>query len=152
MVLASITLNNINRNMKSLAILILLVLLVQSNFCVGQNSKSGLDKIIDKGRLKLKNFAFCACLSRSYPKDSTLFYDGTEAGYFELSAYGFSAFNRIDSLSTIASAVHYSSKHDRPLALMKCLDFYNSQGLDSFIRKLDDELSMSRLQKRLEPK
>jgi hypothetical protein len=138
--------------MKCLTILLLFVSFLRSNICIGQNSKSALNKTIDKERLKLKNFAFCACLSRSYPKDSTLFYDGTPAGYFELSAYGFSAFNRIDSLSTIASAVHYSSKHDRPLALMKCLDFYNSKGLDSFIRKIDDEFIMSRLQKRAESK
>ena len=90
-----------------------------------------------------KDYAFCRCLYHSNSKDSTIIKefvsnDGSHAGYFEVVGIGFEHSIMLDSLARKYSHKYYASKYDRPLLLMKCLDFYNSAELKDSINSILD--------------
>jgi hypothetical protein len=87
-------------------------------------------------RLKLKNNAFCSCLNKVYPGLDDKLNDGSAAAYFETSAYGLEAFERVDSLAASFAAKPVKSKYDRKLGILKCLDFYNSQELEDLVNEI----------------
>jgi len=125
---------------------LLLILFVTSFVGCDAQSKTGQNrKAVDIERLRLKNYAFCMCLNRTYPKIDSITNDGSPAGYFELSAYGIPAFEVIDSLAVAYSRKPYKSKYNRNLGMMKCLDFYNSKELESAIVELDSVLDYKRI-------
>jgi hypothetical protein len=104
-------------------------------------NNSIVNKKVEFERQKLKNAAFCSCLAASLPKtDSTIIKDGSAAGYFETSEYSLLAFESIDSIANVFAQKAYTSKHSKPLNIMKCLDFYNSIELEKLIQSLDNEL------------
>jgi len=105
-------------------------------------------KIIQE-RNKLKKWAFCDYLSRSYKEYASLFIsDGSAVGYFETGAYGISVYPKIDSLVIQQIKLNekkYKSKRGRRLVLMAALDFYDSKILEETINKLDNEINLKRL-------
>jgi hypothetical protein len=108
----------------------------QSN---GKNLKKTLKSIIAAERLKLKNAAFCECMHNSFP-DSVFQNEGSQAGYVKFGTYSFKAYETVMKFAKEQARKNYSSKNNRNLGMMKCLDFYNSKELDSLVRKLDSEL------------
>lgn len=125
----------------------LLFILFVTSFigCDAQSKTDQNQKAISNERLRLKNYAFCMCLNRTYPKIDSITNDGSPAGYFELSAYGIPAFEVLDSLALVYSKKSYKSKYNRNLGMMKCLDFYNSKELESTIVELDSVLDYKRI-------
>jgi len=105
----------------------------------GKSAKKPSKSIIAAERLKLKNAAFCECMYNSFP-DTVFENEGSQAGYVELGRYSFKAYETIIEFAKEQSQKNYSSKNNRNLGMMKCLDFYNSKELDSLVRKLDSEL------------
>ncbi|MES2765425.1 MAG: T6SS amidase immunity protein Tai4 family protein [Bacteroidota bacterium] len=105
----------------------------------GKGAKKPLKSIKAAERLKLKNAAFCECMYNSFP-DSVFQNEGSLAGYVELGRYSFKAYETMMELAKKKSQIKYNSKSNQNLAIMKCLDFYNSKELDSLVRKLDPEL------------
>jgi hypothetical protein len=92
-------------------------------------------------RHNLKNAAFCSCLRHALPEGNDLLAeDGSLAGYMETGAHDLDAFAEVDRAAATAAKESYSSKHGRPLAIMKCLSFYNSPELDSLVRSLDEKI------------
>lgn len=92
-------------------------------------------------RLKLKNTAFCYCVKNATP--DSLFKaleDGSLSGYIQTGNHGISAYEAVDSLSREYAKKEYFSKHENKLIFMKCLDFYNSEDLESLIISLDDRI------------
>lgn len=102
---------------------------------------SNRDTFVNKQRLLLRNYALCKCLLEKFPHDSSLVNDGTLEGYIELSEYGNLAYEAIDSFVKKATLTKYPSKYKKNLYIMKCADIYNSNELDSLIRRLDSEMS-----------
>ncbi len=133
--------------MKLITILITYLFYSQISTCTGQKSetKTKIEYDINNERIKLKNYAFCSCLSKNYPNDSLFIKDGSAAAYFELSAYNIEVFEIIDSLTKLYSTKNLPSKYNRPLVIMQCLDFYNSNELKKLIIKLDIEIDTSKL-------
>jgi hypothetical protein len=112
----------------------------------GQSQIAPIEKgKIDRERLKLKNYAFCTCLINNYPKDSVLAKDGTATGYFELSAYNIEVFDSVNNYSKTFTKQNYRSKYNRPLVMMKCIDFYNSKELNDYISKFDGAIDLLKL-------
>jgi hypothetical protein len=111
-----------------------------------KKSEGNFQALIEMERIRLKNLAFCNCLQKSLQADSILVADGTAAAYVELGAYGIDAYIKVGEYAeSYANQTHYNSKNHRSLALMKCLDFYNSLELDSLVRTLDSEIDTSQL-------
>ena len=122
--------------MKYLLVLVLIIVASESS-C--QSAKVS-DEIVTK-RIQLKNYAMCKCIQHSSPEGNALVAsDGSSAGYFEIGSYSIETYAAVDSLSNVAAMEKTVSKYNRPLSLMKCLDFYNSQKLDAFIRQFDSEV------------
>lgn len=123
-----------------------LITIVSSAHCQ-QDNKSAQDSttisIIERERLMLKNAAFCTCLYKSFPvSDSVFVNEGSGAAYLELGRHSIDAYTRIFDFAGEYARRKYSSKYDRSLSVMKCLDFYNSKELDDLIRSLDSEIDV----------
>ena len=58
----------------------------------------------------------------------------------EIGAHDLEAFEAVDRAAAVYAKKDYPSKHGRALAVMKCLDFYNSPQLEELVRSLDDRL------------
>jgi len=121
------------------------------NLACGQQRKQqrvNIQSNIEKERLSLKNAAFCGCLDKSFPqKDSIFVNEGSAAGYLELGSYSIEAYNKVMEAGANHAKIKYSSKYNRDLSIMKCLDFYNSKELDDLVKSLDSELSLDDLKK-----
>src|SRR6266404_6831138 len=101
--------------MKLTPIITAMLFCTQVITCSAQKTKTEIKNDINEERIKLKNYAFCSCLSKSYPNDNLFIKDGSAAAYFELSAYNIEVFEAIDSLTKIYSTKHLASQHNRPL-------------------------------------
>ncbi|MDZ7879239.1 MAG: hypothetical protein U5L45_16275 [Saprospiraceae bacterium] len=80
--------------------------------------------------LIIKNYAFCRCISTIYPDFNNQLRDGSIAKYsFEL--------DNVEAIDTLVNQWivknQYRSIQDNNLGLQRCLDFYNSQGIDSLV-------------------
>jgi hypothetical protein len=112
-----------------------------SNFCSAQNLTN---EQLERERLNLKNYAFCQCLKHVYENqyDSLFEIDGSISAYVDIGTYYLFVYERIDSIAQMFSKNTYKSKDNgHKLGIMKCLDFYNSQLLDSLVIKLDPEIN-----------
>lgn len=97
-------------------------------------------------RMKLRNAAFCNCLYKSFPeKDSIFSNEGSGAAYLELGAHSLDAYLTVMESASLFAKKIYRSKNNRNLAIMKCLDFYNSKQLEELIKSLDSEIDKSKL-------
>src|ERR1043166_2436271 len=106
--------------------MLLLIFFILSGFI--SFSQKNISKDLTKRRLQLKNYAFCSCIYNvDTTKRQTMVDDGSMSGYFEISDYEFEAYNILDILAKKYASKKYSSKFNKPLGLMKCLDFYNSK-------------------------
>jgi hypothetical protein len=105
--------------MKKVTFIIFAVTIVfVAGFTIKEQSK------LNEDREKLKRMAFCTCLYKSNPKSDFWENEGSAAGYFETGNFDIDAVEPIDSLALEFSMKKYSSKHDRRLDIMKCMDFY----------------------------
>lgn len=125
--------------MKKMKKILPLICFFASISCYSQvNYKS---EWLKKQKSDLRNYAFCSCISYL---DSTrlqdLVNDGSKAGYFEITNYDLDAYHLIDSVAKKYASKQYSSINQKPLGLMKCLDFYNSKELKVLINALEKEL------------
>jgi hypothetical protein len=126
--------------------LTLLILLAATSCAAGETSASRSEKQSDPKTIKverqrLKNAAFCSCLRHTRkPGDTSLAEDGSLAAYMEIGAHDLEAFEAVDRAAAVYAKKDYPSKHGRTLAVMKCLDFYNSPQLEELVRSLDDRL------------
>jgi hypothetical protein len=103
---------------------------------------------IQKEQLKLRNLAFCTCLTKSHPEQNEFWIkEGSTSGYFQTSAYDLNALEKIDSLATIYAKMKYDSYENKSLAIMKCLDFYNSKALDEMVVELAPSLKKDAVNK-----
>ena len=134
-----------NKHMKNLMFLLLIFI---ASKCDAQIINKTISENLSRERRNLKNYAFCQCLRYSLKSDSLLIKDGSSAGYFEVGAYKVNAFEMIDSISKAISNKIYKSKEGKPLAIMKCLDFYNSKELDTLVNSLDAEIIIQRPEKK----
>ena len=125
------------------SLIILTVVILSCQTKPEEQKDSTLDDPILQQRQILKNFAFCACLKYSNPPHSSIIDDGSMAAYFERGSYPVRAYEIIDSMAKVFSKKQYISKHDKPLDLMKSLDFYNSSELQQKIAELDTMLEES---------
>ena len=109
--------------------------------CFAQDSTAIIREHLEDG---FKNYAFCTCLyyarfGNLTIKDTLLSNDGSLAGYWEIH-YTISFYSdAIDSLAYKYSQRFYPSMEEKPLIIMKCLDFYNSKELNDSIVKFTDE-------------
>ncbi|MEE0998023.1 MAG: hypothetical protein U0L74_11750 [Paludibacteraceae bacterium] len=109
--------------------------------CFAQDTTAILREYTEDG---FKNYAFCKCIKYArfgnLPiKDPLLSKDGSLAGYWE-TCYPISYYSdAIDSLAYKYSQRFYPSLPEKPLIIMKCLDFYNSKELNDSIVKFTDE-------------
>jgi len=95
----------------------------------------------------LKQIAFCNCLHSVYMEyDSAWLTDGTasvrlDAGSYALDVYPLiSVYAKAYAQRTYADdGSPYSGPGGEKLGIKKCLDFYNSAALDSFVVEFDDE-------------
>jgi hypothetical protein len=111
-------------------------------YCSAQNITK---KQLEKERLNLKNYAFCQCLKHVYEnqQDSLFEVDGSISAYVDIGAHYLYVYERIDSIAKVFSQKIYKSKDNKhKLGMMKCLDFYNSQTLDSLVIQLDHEINI----------
>jgi|WetSurMetagenome_2_1015567.scaffolds.fasta_scaffold443839_1 hypothetical protein len=118
-----------------------LCVLVVSCLALGAMAQNIVPEQLEVARLKLKNYAFCYCLSLVYSEyDSLWIKDGSGGGYFETGAYSIDAYDsvRVAALSFLSRKI-YCSKDGESLGVMKCLDFYNSTELDELVTRLDTE-------------
>ncbi len=88
--------------------------------------------------LALKNMVFCECLERAVPLSrEQKVSDGSKSGYFQLSNLGE---DEIDStvafVQTYLDTAVYSSSTNTKLGMMKCIDLYNSNKLDNFVKNV----------------
>jgi hypothetical protein len=91
--------------------LIYLFIIVASFNCASQNKIQINNQKIAYEKQKLKNVAFCYCLTKSMPSlDSIINQDGSVAGYFETSCYRIDVFQKLDSLAAEYSKKIYKSK------------------------------------------
>ena len=109
--------------------------------CFAQDTTAIIREYIEDG---FKNYAFCKCLKRARfgnltIKDSLLSNDGSVSGYLETRYPIWDYSNAIDSLAYKYSQRFYPSIPEKPLIIMKCLDFYNSNELSDSIVKFTDE-------------
>lgn len=123
-----------------------------STVSCGQNTNSPVKTTahekVEAEKLKLRNSAFCMCLSKIYPDYDTSLNDGSAAGYFETSAYGIDVFEKLDeSILAYLTERKYKSKDNRNLGIQRCLDFYNSRELNAMIEKFDTDLDRAKLGK-----
>jgi hypothetical protein len=129
--------------------LIILLLLSIFNIACAQKPKvnsSEVEDQIEKERLSLKNAAFCTCLYKSFPSGDSIFVsDGSGAAYLELGAHSLDAYIKVMDAATARAKVRYESKTNKRLAVMNCLEFYNSRELDNLVRSLDSELNTGKL-------
>ncbi|AKQ44931.1 hypothetical protein TH63_03705 [Rufibacter radiotolerans] len=107
-----------------------IILLFVAGFTIKERRKSNED------REKLKRVAFCSCLYKSNPKSDFWENEGSAAGYFETGNFGIDAMETIDSMALEISKKKYSSKLDKRLDIMKCMDFYNSKELEDKVKML----------------
>ena len=122
--------------------IIMTIFFVSSHLaCFAQDTTAILREHIEDG---FKNYAFCKCIKYArfgnLPiKDPLLSKDGSLAGYWEIH-YPISYYSdAIDSLAYKYSQRFYPSLPEKPLIIMKCLDFYNSKELNDSIVKFTDE-------------
>jgi hypothetical protein len=111
--------------------------------CNNQKLFNPGDSVVIKQRQLLKNVAFCSCISAIYPNDSMLRNDGSLSGYFQTGSYGSNTILKINDAAKnyVKSAdIKYNSIESKPLGMMKCLDWYNSKGLDSLVSNFDDDI------------
>ena len=109
--------------------------------CFAQDSTAIIREYIEDG---FKNYAFCTCLyyarfGNLTIKDTLLSNDGSVSGYLETRYPIWDYSNAIDSLAYKYSQRFYPSMPEKPLIIMKCLDFYNSKELNDSIVKFTDE-------------
>ncbi len=96
---------------------------------------------LEQERLKLKNAAFCACMSQgSVLMKKAMEDDGSVAAYVENSDYGMEAFDAVFKAASEYADTVYRSKYNRSLTVMKCLDFYHSRDLQELVEKYDSDL------------
>jgi hypothetical protein len=119
---------------------------------IGQQANSNKQRLpkvstdscyIKQQRLRLKNVAFCKCMYIVYPNDSILINDGSLSGYFQTGPYGVNTFTELNDIAKeyIKKANNtYFSFEDYPLGMMKCLNFYNSNELDSIVKNYDNDI------------
>jgi hypothetical protein len=97
-------------------------------------------------RARMKKSAFCSCVWRVYRKeyDSAWENEHTVSGYFQMSGYSlnfhqyFSGYIRAYAERTHATdGSPYRGPNGERLGIMKCLDFYYSAALDSYISEED---------------
>lgn len=83
----------------------------------------------------LKNFAFSICMAYSH---SAITEDAiaTAGAYVNIGSSSINIYQELEILAQEASSQDYPSKNGYNLAIMKCLDFYNSQALETTIKKL----------------
>ena len=109
--------------------------------CFAQDTTAILREYIEDG---FKSYAFCKCIKYArfgnLPiKDPLLSKDGSLAGYWEIHYPIWDYSNAIDSLAYKYSQRFYPSMTEKPLIIMKCLDFYNGKELNDSIVKFTDE-------------
>lgn len=114
----------------------------QSTIAIGYSSNFR-DTSIIKERSNLKKYALCKCLEYKFQNDSIIQKDGSLEGYLERGSYGNNAYDLIDSFVIKATKISYASKYKKKLALMRCIDIYDSKELDSLINSLDSFNSFS---------
>jgi len=100
------------------------------------------DSLLIQERNKLKKYAFCKCMLNF--KDSSSLYDGSLGGYIETGSYGGRAYELVDSFVLKQSRITYSSKYNKSLYTMRCLDIYGSYELDSLVNTFDKNIDLSR--------
>lgn len=111
--------------------------------CAQQKGESLKGNLVEE-RIRLKNAAFCTCVYKSFP-DSVFRNEGSAAAYLELGAHSLDAYTKVMDAAKEYSKKQYQSFHNRNLALMKCLDFYNSQDLTKLILELDSEIDQTKV-------
>lgn len=82
-------------------------------------------------------YAVAYCLGASYP--DTLFQDDAEyaaAGYLQGGDYGIDMYEQIKVFVNEYQKGKYVSKHGANLAVMQCLDLYQSEDLGKLIEKI----------------
>jgi hypothetical protein len=86
----------------------------------------------------LKNIAFCECIERSLPiSKEQKQADGSKSGYFQLSNLGEEEIDTtIAFVQTYLDTVKYYSATNSNLGMMKCINLYNSNELESFVRNV----------------
>jgi hypothetical protein len=133
-------------DMKNTLVIVLLLTVITSCAQVTKkNDNNALESLVIAERIKAKNSAFCSCLNKVYPGYDEKLNDGSAAGYFEMSAYNIEVFEKLDSIASVFASKEYKSKYNKNLGIQKCLDFYNSKELETFIKRLDAEMDKDKL-------
>lgn len=135
--------------MKTIVVMVLLVVGITS--CaqdVKKNNNNSAETSASFERLKAKNSAFCSCLNKIYPSYDEELNDGSAAGYFETSAYSIEIFEKLDSIAAVFVSKDFESKYNRNLGIQRCLDFYNSKELETFIKGFDIELDKDKFKEK----
>ncbi len=86
---------------------------------------------LEKERMKFKNMAFCNCLHEANPDTNFWKKEGSAGGYLETGIFGMDQIEMADSVAKIYLQKDYPSCCESKLFLMKCLDFYNGEELNS---------------------
>jgi hypothetical protein len=89
--------------------------------------------LLKEDREKLRKLGLCICLYKSNPNSDFWKNEGSASGYVEMSNIPIDAIRAVEILATEFSKKKLSSYADKELTLMKCLDFYHSNELDSLV-------------------
>jgi hypothetical protein len=128
--------------MKSFLFLLIAVSTISCNFMNGQNTLA-VDKKIQSQRTRLKNLAFCQCQSQ-VDSNTYKLNDSSAAGFMAYMAYeeGINIDLQDFTVKWLKkNEKTYTSYSESLLTNMKCLDYYNSKELESFIIKQDGKIN-----------
>ena len=115
-----------------LSLLSLIALIgILPSFCHAQ-------RVSPDDRELMRRYAMCKCLSTLVPISAAWRDEGSGTGYFEISSYGYPAFDSISKFTkAYLSENKVNSKYDRPLVVMRCIDYFESPQLKEYIKQLD---------------
>ncbi len=87
-----------------------------------------------------KNYALCTCIADGYRSQEVVKDAAAGArGYLELGAVPLEAHTEATKIGRTFLAKEYKSISGEKLVLMKCIDFYHSQELDSLAKQYQKE-------------
>jgi len=120
---------------------IFLVIIANAILFISCSSSSKLNE----SRQLLKEYAYCKCFQFA-SGDTAYFINDVSLGiYSDLASYTSLAYEKIDSLSSVAVKSFEPSEIDdyknKKAVLWNCFKFYKSKQLDSAVKKLDIQIN-----------
>jgi len=119
--------------------LLFIIMLLSGAGCRIQKNDSGHKQYDDTDMKNWKRLAVSLCVYKSIPFSREMIKkEGSVAGYLQINrTFGLDAFKRTDEfVKKYLKDNPVNSKNNYSLALMRCLEFYESKELNEFIKEL----------------